>query len=167
MQIGMYHEALSVFDTLHDKLGNQASFLLNKTNCLRQLGLHREALQVAYELDYKYPGNADYMHLLITEQLENDEIQKASEVLSKLPKKVGGEVNTKAIFYLGLIEWCKGNQESAVRSFCDYARLLKLHKKIVLNSMEEIREMVYHYGVSAVDFAIMLNLMNHVMISKD
>lgn len=167
MQIGMYHEALSVFDTLHDKLGNQASFLLNKTNCLRQLGLHREALQVAYELDYKYPGNADYMHLLITEQLENDEIQKASEVLSKLPKKVGGEVNTKAIFYFGLIEWCKGNQESAVRSFCDYARLLKLHKKIVLNSMEEIREMVYHYGVSAVDFAIMLNLMNHVMISKD
>ena len=164
LQQNMYKEALDIFDTLHDKLGDKPSLLISKIDSLRSTHLYSEALKVAYELDYKYPGNRIHMILLVRVLLDNDEVQKAGEEIGKLILMLQEEKVddlAKEFFLLGIIEWCKGHLEDAQKRMIDYVIANRDDHDKIFSNVAEFKSLLLRNGVTQVEYAMMLNLMDN------
>ena len=140
------------------------SLLISKIDSLRSTHLYSEALKVAYELDYKYPGNRIHMILLVRVLLDNDEVQKAGEEIGKLILMLQEEKVddlAKEFFLLGIIEWCKGHLEDAQKRMIDYVIANRDDHDKIFSNVAEFKSLLLRNGVTQMEYAMMLNLMDN------
>ncbi len=118
---GEYAEANGIYERLLLIDETNVKAMLNQVQCLIYLEHFDEAAKLLYQIDYKYPENPRIERLMIKIQLASDKKEQAERLSKKLVN------NTHALpadsITLGVIYWCKGEIQHAVKCFADYLNL--------------------------------------------
>ena len=157
VELKLYDGAYETYSKLQT-LKPSESTRLKMAFCLIKRNKPEEAMKILYELNYKYPDNADVIRSLAWAHLLNDNLDGAIEFYAKLKmmtEEEGCQRTPEDVYNLGLCYWVKRDFSQACGCFKEYLATKGDKDEDLFEKIDEDSKLLEKYGIKYYELYLM------------
>lgn len=157
MELKLYDGAYETYSKLQ-ALKPSESTRLKMAFCLIKRNKPEEAMEILYELNYKYPDNTDVVRSLAWAHLLNNNLDGAIEFYDKLKmmaEEAGAQRSPEDVYNLGLCYWVKRDFSQACACFKEYLATKGEKDENLYKKIDEDSKLLAKYGIKYYELYLM------------